>query len=481
MNNNAKALKSGLWYTFSNFLIQGINLLTTPVFARLLSKSEFGLYNNYLSWLSVFTILTTLRLESTLISAKFDYEKSFDSYIYSTNLLGLIITLGWFAIINIFHQFFTELTEVDWVYLNVMMVYLLFFPSINLFQARERYRYEYKRNILVAVILATLTAGISVSFVLGFKDKLSGRIYGGAIPTVVIGMILFVILFRRGGEYKVEHWKYALPVCLPYVPHLLSLTVLNATDRIMITRFCGSEYTAIYSLAYTCGLIVTLLSTSYNSAYAPWLGEKLHEQKHEEIREFAPKYILSFLFFSAGIMLIGPDVLRFMGGKSYGDAIFVLPPVATGCFFQFVYSMFVNVEQFKKKTVWMAMASVAAAGINFVLNLIFIPRYGYYAAAYTTLVGYIVLLVLHMIIVYKMGYGRVYNYKFVGFIGVIATVVMIGVTFIYQNNIIRIVFVVTYISVLAVFVYKNKARLLSLLRLRGKKITPAKDRESASE
>ena len=132
MNNNAKALKSGLWYTFSNFLIQGINLLTTPVFARLLSKSEFGLYNNYLSWLSVFTILTTLRLESTLISAKFDYEKSFDSYIYSTNLLGLIITLGWFAIINIFHQFFTELTEVDWVYLNVMMVYLLFFPSINL-------------------------------------------------------------------------------------------------------------------------------------------------------------------------------------------------------------------------------------------------------------------------------------------------------------------------------------------------------------
>ena len=48
-----------------------------------------------------------------------------------------------------------------------------------------------------------------------------------------------------------------------------------------------------------------------------------------------------------------------------------MPPVAAGCLLQFVYCMYVNIEQYEKKTVGMAMASVVAAGLNFVLNFIF--------------------------------------------------------------------------------------------------------------
>ena len=83
MNNDKKALKSGIWYTVSNFLIRSIGFITTPIFTRLLTKSEFGAFNNYSSWLSIITIFVTFNLESTLISAKYDYKESFDEYILS--------------------------------------------------------------------------------------------------------------------------------------------------------------------------------------------------------------------------------------------------------------------------------------------------------------------------------------------------------------------------------------------------------------
>ena len=83
MSNNKKALKSGVWYTASNFLVKSIGFITTPIFTRLLTREDFGLYNNYISWLASITIIVTLNLDSTLISARFDFKDNFDEYILS--------------------------------------------------------------------------------------------------------------------------------------------------------------------------------------------------------------------------------------------------------------------------------------------------------------------------------------------------------------------------------------------------------------
>ena len=81
-----------------------------------------------------------------------------------------------------------------------------------------------------------------------------------------------------------------------------------------------------------------------------------------------------------------------------------MTPVAMGCVCQFMYTLYVNIEQYKKKTVGMAIASVTAALINYALNALFIPKYGYIAAAYTTLFGYLVLFIIHMLIVKSLGF-----------------------------------------------------------------------------
>lgn len=57
------------------------------------------------------------------------------------------------------------------------------------------------------------------------------------------------------------------------------------------------------------------------------------------------------------------------------------------------------------------MGSAAAASLNVVLNWICIPRFGYISAAYTTLAGYGFLLLIHMWLVKRIGYGEIYDYR----------------------------------------------------------------------
>lgn len=465
--SNSRVIKSGLWYTVSNFLIKGVGFLTTPIFTRLLTKTDFGLYNNYVSWLAIATILVTLNLDSTLISARYDYENKLDEYIFSALSLSTISTALWFIAVNVFSNAFVSILRMDLVYINAMLVYLLFLPAVTMFQARERYLFEYKKTVASSMFIAIGTAFLSVLLVLNVQNKLAGRIIGSIIPTVILGLLLYLFFIRKGKRIVISYWKYALPVCLPFIPHLLSLTLLNSTDRVMITRWCGAEDNAIYSLAYTCGSMVTMLLTSMNSAFAPWLGEKLSVGRYDDIRQFSKVYILGFSFLTVGIMAVAPEVLLILGGESYSEAKYVMTPITMGCVCQFVYTMFVNVEQFKKKTLGMAFASMTAALVNIGLNYVFIPRVGYLAAAYTTLVGYFVLLVIHMILVYRLGLSDVYDNRMI----LITILAMLGITVLmnmmYSISAVRYVFVGVYAIIFVILLIRRRDQLYSVIKRRA--------------
>ncbi|WP_044973684.1 oligosaccharide flippase family protein [Ruminococcus sp. HUN007] len=463
-NNSSEALKSGIWYTTANFLTKSIGIITTPIFTRLLSKSDVGAFGNYTSWLAVFIILITFNLESTFISAKFDFEKEFDSYVSTMFLFSGCSSIAWLIIFNLFSSLFVTKMHLDIVYINCMCMYLFFLPAVNLYQTKERYRFGYKKSVLISSLIAIGTALISVLLVVFMSNKLAGRVWGSAIPTIIIGCFLVILLFKAGNKIKVEYIRYALPICLPFIPHLLSMTFLNSLDKMMITDIRGEEENALYSIAYQCSSVVTILVTSLNTAYSPWLGEKLHEKAYTDIRTFSKKYVLIFLSLAVGIMLISPDIMMIMGGKSYMEAQYVMPPVMLGCVCQFIYTMYVNVEQYQKKTVGMAIASVSAAMLNYVLNYLLIPKYGYIAAAYTTLISFLWLFIIHMILVRTIGYSKVYANKYIiGIVGV-ASVITVLVNLLYRNTILRYSIVVLYCITLLFFIVKNKDIIMRLLK-----------------
>lgn len=458
-----KALVSGVWYTISNFIVKALGVLTLPLFTRLLTEAQFGDYNNYLSWQSIILIIVSLNIESTLISAKFDF-KNLDRYIYSVLVLSTLTSGICTILLNILGNCFANILQMSRLVMNLMMAYIIFFVSINLYQVRERYSFHYKNTVRISLFLSISTVIVSLGLVLSSEDKLTGRIIGNVLPTILVGIVIYVYFIRKGKRIDISAWKYALPICLPYIPHLLSLTVLNSTDKIMITKMCDSRSTALYSLAYSCSSMVTLLLTSVNSAFSPWLGNKLNEKDYRSIKKVTPKYVLTFCVLAVAIVLFAPEVLYILGGKTYMEAKYVMPPVAIGCVFQFLYTLFVNVEQYMKRTKWMAVASVTAAGLNLVLNYIAIPQFGYIAAAYTTMISYLWLLMAHMFIVRSLKMNQVYNYKFIFLTAVVMMLTMMAMTILYVNDGIRYIVFTIYMAGLLFVFYKKRNLVLKIFK-----------------
>ena len=463
MGNNKKALKSGIWYTFANFAMSALTFLTTPIFTRLLSKSDYGIYSAYSSWVQILTIIVPLNFGATLICAKYDYPEDYKRYIYSCMSFTLVFSALWCAIVNVFSDSFTGLFGFGIGYINIMIAYVCFVSIVNIFISAERCLFEYKKAVFVSVLQAVATAVLAILLVLLMKDKLTGRIIGAAFPSIAIGLAVFAFYAIKYRRINIGYAPYALKICLPYIPHALSLVVLNSVDRIMIKRICGAEDAALYSLAYTCSMVITVLVAAMNEAFAPWLAEKLNEEKYGEIKDVAKKYVLLFSGLVVGIVLVAPEIMLMLGGKSYGEALYVLPPVMGGCIFQFLYSMYVNIEQIKKKTMGMACASVAAAVLNYVLNALFIPKYGYIAAAYTTLAGYAFLLLIHMILVKNFIMDVIYDNRLTLALAAVTLGFVAMVSKIYGHSALRYAILAVYLATAIAIGVKNKQKIKEVI------------------
>ena len=308
VNNNTQALKSGIAYTFASFLTAGMAFITTPIFTRLMSKASYGAFNNLVSWQSILTVIFTLNLGATFISARFDYKDDFDSYVFSMVGLCFTVVIAFLVFINMAGSFAETVFDMEIAYINLLLIFTMFSQFVSIYQTKEQYNFHYRQSVVIGVVVSVSSSLISVLLVYIMQDKLLGRVIGYVTPTIMMGIIIVVILWRKG-NIKITYWKYALPICLPYIPHLLSLTLLNSMDRIMIRKIWGEEKTALYSLAYTCSSVVTILMSSMNTAYSPWLARKLEKKEYKGVLKFSYIYISVFLFLVVGILLVAPEVL----------------------------------------------------------------------------------------------------------------------------------------------------------------------------
>lgn len=408
-----RVIKSGIWYVIGEVLVRGMAFITTPIFTRVLTEEEYGNVANFNAWFAILSILSSMDLNSTMNRARFDFKNDVDTYISSQLILGNVVTITLFLFTVIWKQSMIHLLGIRWDSLLFLFICMFFMPAYDFFQICQTIRYDYKRSVRVNLIASVGGFLLAVGLITICSDKEFGLIIGMQLPKLVISVILYIQYMMKKIGLKLEFWKYSLKICLPFIPHLLSLNLLMNMDRIMIKRICGAGDAAMYSVAYSSAFAITILLNAINEAMSPWVGERLHEREYEEIRGVSRTYVLSFTVPALLFMLVVPEVMFILGGEKYLEAKYSLTPLVMSCICQFMYTMYVNVEQYEKQTVGMAIASVITAGVNGVLNRLLIPYFGYSAAAYTTMISYMLLLVLHMFLVRRMGMAKVYQNAFI--------------------------------------------------------------------
>lgn len=409
--------KAALWFSFALFLQKGISFLTVPIFTRIMSVEQYGYFSVYLSWVSVFTIIGGLEFHTcAYINGLVKDSKQSEKNELAISLLSLsfVITTIILLIFLISPSFWSNIFELPSSIILLMILEVYFIPVYNLWATKQRCNYNYKLLVCVTLLQSILNVllGLVLVYFAEESNQALMRVLGISGIQIVLGLVLilsFVISAKK--VFSVKYWKYALKLHIPLLPHSLSLTILSSADRIMIQKIISETEAAIYSVAYSACMVVNMLKIAITQALTPWIYECL---KNKEFKSLKKNINLLMLFFSSLIflfILFGPELIKIVGTDEYYSAIYVLPPVAASVVFTFLYSIFSTVEFYFEKTNGIMFASIFAAVLNIILNLIFIPIFGFVAAGYTTLVCYIVLCLAHYIMMKKVVRKNNFNEK----------------------------------------------------------------------
>ncbi len=397
--NLAEPVKASLWYTVCNVLNKGLALLATPIFTRIMTEEQYGSFAIFQSWYSIILIFTSLNIfMNSYNKGLITYEKDADSF--TSSLLGLttVITCCFGGLYLLFADYFNRFFELTHALMAAMFVELLTMPALEFWAARQRFDYKYRKYVLITLLQSALSLGLGAVAVMCTDSKLEARVYTDVCAKALFAGSLFVLIFRRGKRFfHKEYWRYALVFNLPLIPHYLSNYVLNQSDRIMIGKMVGSSQAAFYSVAYTISTVINLVMVAINNSLTPYIYKSLKAEKQADIRSASRPLFLLVAVLCILTMCFAPEVILLFAGKSYTDAVWVIPPIAASVYFVFVYTTFCNVEYYFQKTGTMALASCTAAAANIALNYVFIKLFGYYAAGYTTLACYILLALMHYI------------------------------------------------------------------------------------
>ena len=402
--NLSKPLRASFWFLICSFLQKGISVITTPIFTRLMTTAEYGNYNAFNSWLGIITIFITLRLYSGVYNQGL-VKFSEDRKIYSSSLQGLTLTLmtGWTVVYFLFRPFFNQIFSVTTVQMLAMLVMIWTTAVFNFWAAEQRVSFEYRKLVLVTLLVSLAKPVIGVIFVIHAEDKVTARILGLALVELIGYSWMFIVQLLRGRTfYSARFWKHALKFNLPLIPHYLSAVVLNSSDRLMIRSMVSESAAGIYSLAYSVSQIMTLFNTALVQTINPWMYQKIKDDKTEDLPGVAYPALLLIALINLLLIAFAPEIVAVFAPAEYYDAVYVIPPVAMSVYFMFAYSLFANFEFYYEKTKLISAATTFGAVLNLVLNYICIPVFGYAAAGYTTLVCYIFYTVFHYIFMLRV-------------------------------------------------------------------------------
>lgn len=434
---NRKVIKAATWYTISNMLLRAVSLITAPIFTRMLSTADYGIASNFTTWTSIIYCVTGLGLSTGIIRGKIEFKEDFKKYLSAVQTMGFLFALVILIISIPLLDVLSEFMVIDKLLIVAMLIYLLFYPSVGYAQINYRFEYRYRENILISILNTVGTVFCSIGLILMWtQQRYIGRILGTIIPMFVMGIIFFIKISIEGHCFiDLKYWMYALKISLPMIPHGLAMIVLGQIDRAMIMKICGESEAGIYSFGYSYGILLSMVTNAVNDAIQPMIYGQLEKKDDTAVNRLVVQMITLSIVLAKAVMVVGPEALRILGPVEYFDARWTICPVVIGTLFQFVYQNFSLVEVYYKKTITMAIGSILAAIINISLNMIFITKYGYLAAAYTTLASYAFLMIFHYVGAWKVAGRKIFQIRIVLSTTVLSLAIGLGFNCLYGQPI----------------------------------------------
>lgn len=331
-----RILKNGSLSMFGSILIRAVDLISIPIFTRLLDTSTYGRVSVFTTYVQIFVVLLSLDFHGSVSRATLEYKKEKEEYYRATLLFSLLWAVTIVTLFNIFHEWAEKLLAMSQMEFNILLLYSFSFYVIQYKSNEYIFNFQYKNNITMSFGMALGNLSLSILLVVSFfsENKFLGRIIGAAVPAAMIAFIVFVQYMKNGRKgRKKEYIKYALKFGVPLIPHDLSHMVLSNSDRIMIQSMNGNSQSGIYSLTYNVGLMLHVITEGFGNVWRPMLYRYLEEGKWHIVRRYNRIYLIVFTIITAGIIAVSPEIIKIVASKEFWDGINLVMWVCLATYF----------------------------------------------------------------------------------------------------------------------------------------------------
>lgn len=389
--------KAALWFAMCNFLNKGIAMIVVPLYTRLLSTEEYGTYTVFQSWLNIFVIIATLEISRGHYKIGITkYNDDVDRYTTSVMGLSNAVTLVFFAAYLCAIPVFNSILKMPTHVVLWMFIYLLVYPAWEFWAIQQRFAYKYKTMVFATLLVAILSPLAGMAGILFFDMQSDAAIFSKLGIQGIIALLIYLQFLRKKRSLFVgSYWKQVFIFNITLVPYLLSTTILNQADRIMISDMVGTAEAAIYSVAYSIAMLMQLVNNAVSDAFIPWMYRRLKGKQYSDIEPITNKLLILVAAMNLLVVLFAPEVLAIFAPSRYYSAIWIIPPVTASVFFMFLFQRYINVEVYYGATSSVSTTSILVALLNIGLNYVCIEQWGYLAAGYTTLASYIIFCFAH--------------------------------------------------------------------------------------
>lgn len=376
----------------TSIFVRLISFLTTPLFSRMLSPEDFGVFSLFQSLLAVLTVVVTLDLGAGVLFRGLQRFSDRRGAFLSVTLLFATVCSALLFLLCL-----------PWILRRVsvptsLLLYMQILGNLTVTVFSAGYRYTYKNllpnlfSVLVAFLSPLLTVLLLKTTALGG----TARVLGSVLATTAVALPAFLLVFLRGRTLSDrEMGRFLLRFQLPLFPHYLGLSLLAQGDKLILERVSGSGVLASYSVAYSTALSLTFLSGGINLSLHPWILRCMARGDHEKMRSTLETLLLLFGFADLLFLCIAPEIFDFLVPSSYRGALFILYPESFSVLFLFYSSFCVAAELYLEKNRKIGLLTLSVSLLSLLSSALLIPRYGSLAAGWITLFSYGLLALSH--------------------------------------------------------------------------------------
>ena len=369
---NSSLFKASGIYTFSSIINAAIPFLLLPLLTRYLSPEEYGIVSMYALLLSITSVFTGLSVHGAINRAYFDEKiNNHKEYIWNSLIILFISSFFTFLLYNLLANYISNFTGVpaSWIWTVVLVSFFQFIINclLVIYQAKLlAFKYS-KIQIGQSLVNALLTILFVIILLWGWKGRLLAQI----LSVLIFGVMAFFILYKYYTEKKINFYyiKHALKFGVPLILHTIGGMLMTLTDRFIINNLFGLEKVGIYMVGLQLGMVLAIITESFNKAYAPWLFEKLNqndENMKRKIVKFTYIYFFGIIFLACLMFFILKILFPIFIGEKFFEAERVILWILLGNAFGGMYFMVTNY-------IFYAYKSHILAIITFVVGILNVP------------------------------------------------------------------------------------------------------------